>query len=114
MKWIKVIGFGVLLWILMFAIVSAFIAFDIYKFVWMQAITAIVAGIISFILAGKIKPDKLSLAISYGLIWVIAGLILDATVTMKFNSEIFLSWSLWAGYILILLAPVLRIKKSQS
>jgi len=112
MKWIKVIGFGIFLWILMFAIVSAFISFGIYKFIWIQGAIALIAGIISFVLAGKVKPDKATLAISYGLTWVVIGLILDATVTMKFNPEIFTSWSLWAGYILVLLAPVLRVKKS--
>ena len=112
MKWIKIISFGILLWILMFAIVSVFIAFEIYGFIWMQAAAAIIAGVISFILAGKIKPDKATLAISYGLTWVVIGLILDALVTMKFNAEIFTLWSLWAGYILVLLAPVLRVKKT--
>jgi len=112
MKWIKVIGFGIFLWILMFGIVSVFVAFGIYKFIWIQGFTALIAGIISFILAGKVKPNKATLAISYGLIWVMISLILEAVVTMKFEPEIFTSWSLWAGYILVLLAPVLRVKRS--
>ncbi|MFH1656208.1 MAG: hypothetical protein ABH956_00345 [Candidatus Nealsonbacteria bacterium] len=113
MKWIKIIIFGVFIWILMFTIASAFIAFDIFKFTWTQGITALISGIIAFILAGKIRPNKISIALNYGLIWVVVGLALDALISIKFNSEIFSSWSLWLGYGLILLAPMLRIKKEE-
>ncbi len=112
MDWKKLIGFGVLIWILMFVTVSIFIAYDVYKFIWMQVIIAVIAGIIAFILAGVVKPSKIALALGYGLIWVIIGLVLDAVVTARFISEIFASWSLWLGYLLVLLAPVLRVKEN--
>lgn len=112
MDWKKAIGLGALLWVLMFVIVSAFIGFKIYEFVWMQIVTAIIGGIISFILAGRIKPSKVSLALGYGLTWVVVGLILDVIVTMRFSPAIFTAWSLWLGYALVLLAPLLQIKKS--
>lgn len=114
MNWKKAIGFGVFIWVLMFVIVSIFIAFDIYKFSWLQGITAIIAGVIAFILAGMVKPAKIVLALAYGLIWVVIGLILDAAVTMRFNAEIFSSWSLWLGYLLVLLAPILKVEKGSE
>ncbi len=95
----------------MFVIVSIFIGFDVYKFVWMQGIIAIIAGVVAFILAGMVKPAKIVLALAYGLIWVVIGLVLDAVVTMRFNAEIFSSWSLWFGYLLVLFVPVLRVEK---
>ncbi len=33
MNWKKALGFGLVIWILMFVIVSVFIAFNLYRFV---------------------------------------------------------------------------------
>ncbi len=114
MNWKKGVIFGVLIWILMFVIVSIFVGFKIYGSTWMHIITAIIAGAISYVFAGKIKPNKAKLALSYGLAWVLIGVILDALITMRSNPAIFSSRSLWLGYILVLLAPLLQVKKSQS
>lgn len=112
MNWKKAISFGAVIWILMFVIVSVFIGFKIYGSVWMQIIAAIIAGAISYYLAGKIKPHSAKSALSYGLTWAMVGVILDAIVTTRFNPAIFASWSLWLGYILVLLAPTFQVKKS--
>lgn len=80
----------------------------------MQGIVAIIAGVVAFVLAGMVKPAKIVLALAYGLIWVVIGLVLDAAVTMRFNAEIFSSWSLWFGYLLVLLAPILKVEKSSE
>lgn len=113
MNWKKAISFGLLFWIVMFVIVSIFVALKIYDFVWMKVIAAIIAGVVSFILAGYVKPNKVAVALSYGLVWVVVGLILDYLVTTKFSPEIFSSWDLWLGYLLVLLAPLLKVKKVQ-
>lgn len=62
---------------------------------------------------GKIKPNTVKLALSYSFIWVAVGLILDLIVTMKFNAAIFSLWTLWLGYALVFLVPLLRVKKAQ-
>jgi hypothetical protein len=111
-NWKKAIGFGVLLWVLMFVIVSIFVAFKIVDLTGMNIVIAIIAGLISLILAGYVKPDKASTALSYGLSWVVIGIILDAVVTLRFNPAIFTDWSLWLGYVLVLLAPVSKVKKA--
>lgn len=111
MNWQKGILYGVLLWILMFVIVSGFIGFKVYELLIVQIITAVIGGLISFILASKIKPNNFGLAFGYGITWVVAGLILDAVITMRFNPAIFASWTLWLGYLLVLLAPLLKVKK---
>ncbi len=111
MNWKKAIGFGLLFWVIMFVVISIFIGFKIYDNALMKVISALIAGLISFILAGYVKPRKISLALSYGITWVIIGVILDAIITMRFNNQIFLSKGLWLGYLLVLLAPLLRVKK---
>lgn len=112
MNWKKAIGFGLLLWIIMFVVVSAFVAFNWYQFLWIQVVIAIIAGIIVWILADYVDIKNYSLALSYGLTWVIVGLILDALISYQFDNSIFTSWTLWLGYLLVLLVPLFRIKKS--
>lgn len=114
MNWKKAIGFGILLWVLMFVIVSIFIAFKIYEFRWIRILTAVIAGITSFLLAGLAKPTKIGWALLYGLIWVIICVILDVLVTMRFNPAIFAARSLWLGYVLVLFVPLLKVKKPTS
>ncbi len=113
-NWKKGISLGALLWVLMFVIVSIFVGFKIYDSAYMKVITALIAGIISFVLVGYVKPDKVGLAFSYGILWVVIGLILDAIVTRLFNPQIFLSKGLWLGYALVLIAPLFRVKKTGS
>jgi len=109
MNWKKAIGFGILLWLIMFAFVSAFLSF--YDLLWMKIITAIVAGVISFVLAHYAKPANAGQALGYGLSWVVVGVIFDFLVTMRFNAVFYTDMFLWLGYFLAFLAPLLRIKK---
>jgi hypothetical protein len=111
MNWKKALGFGVLLWVLMFVIVSALIGFKIQEFLWVEIGISIISGVVSFILAGYVKPRSSGLALAYGVSWLVVGVILDAIVTMRFNPAIFTSWMLWLGYGLVVLAPLLRVKK---
>ena len=108
------IGFGALIWILMFVIVSAFIGFKIYDYAWMGIVTAVIGGIISYILAGYVKPKSFGMALTCGASWLVVGVILDAIITMRFNSEIFMAWELWLGYGLVVIAPLFRIKKAPA
>ena len=114
MNWKKAIGFGVLFWVLMFAIISVFVGFKIYDYWWLKLLGAIIAGVISFVLAGYLKLEKYQTALLYGIIWVVIGLILDAIVSRRFNAAIFTQVDLWLGYVLVFLAPCLRVKKVVS
>ncbi len=111
MNWKKAIGFGVLLWIIMFVVVSVLVGFDVYKYLWVQVVAAIIAGVVSLVLAGYVKPHKAGLALGYGLTWVIVGIILDLIITTRFDPTVFSSWILWLGYALVLLAPLLKVRK---
>lgn len=106
-------GLGILLWVIMFVIVSIFIGFNIYQLAAIPFITALIGGVVSYLLARNAKPKKISLALTYGLIWIIISIILDAIITTRFNATVFSSWTLWLGYLLGLLAPMLAVKKSE-
>lgn len=112
--WKKAVGFGAVIWILMFVIISIFIAFNIFGNAVAKVIIAIIAGAISYFLATKIKPADVKMALAYGVIWVIMGVILDALITVRFNALIFSSKGLWLGYLLVLLAPLLTVKKGSG
>ncbi len=108
-NWKKAIGIGVLIWLLMFAFVSAVL--DLYQStIWMKIVVALVAGLLAFFLTIYVKPKNVGTALGYGLVWVLVGIILDGLITMRFNSEIFKLWSLWLGYLLILIAPLFKIE----
>lgn len=109
---LKSLGYGIGLWVLMFVVISVFVAFKIYESQLLQIVGALIAGVISLIFAGILKPNKSLTALSYGLSWVIVGVILDYLVTKKFNAQIFSTWTLWLGYAFVLLAPLLKVKKS--
>lgn len=115
MNWKKGIAFGVLLWVIMFALVSALIAVKLYKSAdpgVMSWVVAIIGGVVSYLLAGSLKPDSTKSALLYGLFFVVVGLILDALITVRFNPGILSYLSLWFSYALIWLAPLLRVQKT--
>ncbi|MFA5412988.1 MAG: hypothetical protein WC348_00375 [Patescibacteria group bacterium] len=114
MNWKKAIGFGALLWGLMFIIVCIFIGFKVPESTWLNVGYAIVAGIISFVLAGYVKPKSYGMALGYGVSWLVVGVILDAIITTRFNPAIFTAWTLWLGYGLAVLAVLLRVKKESA
>ncbi len=114
MNWKRAIGFGALLWGLMFIIVCIFIGFKVPESTWLNVGYAVVAGIISFILAGYVKPKSYGIALGYGISWLVVGVILDAIITMRFNPAIFTAWTLWLGYGLAIVAILLRVKKAQA
>ncbi len=112
MNWKLAIGYGVTIWVLMFAIVSIFVGYEAYDSSFAKAVIVVAAGAISFIFSRKIGPSSAANALYYGAVWVAAGLALDAIVTTRFAPHIFAAKSLWAGYLLVLLAPLLNVKKS--
>lgn len=115
MSWKKVLGFGVLLWIIMFVLVSAFLAFKFYPPKgpsWMAIVMAVVSGVIAYIFAGKLKPASLGQALGYGIFWVVVCVILDFLITKQFENTIFSQWTIWLSYLLVLLAPLLQVTKT--
>ena len=107
----KTIGYGLFIWILMFVIVSIFVAFNLKDALWVKLATAVIGGVIAFVLAGKITLATYGSALSFGLVWAIIGLVLDYLVSRKFEPAIFSMWTYWLGYALVVLAPLLRVKR---
>lgn len=110
-SWSKAFGFGALIWLIMFAIVSALVGFDVtMTSIWWALLVAVIAGFASYIFAGYSNMESSGQAFGYGIIWVIIGLVLDFIVTKQFEPNIFSSWVYWGGYALVLLAPWFRLE----
>ena len=110
MSWKQALGFGVFIWVLIFAIVSVFVAFKAYDNTYAKIAIVIIAGLLSFAVAGRIGALDVPKAAAYGLIWAATGLILDVLVTTKFNPTVFETKSIWVSYAFLILAPILRVR----
>jgi hypothetical protein len=111
-KWVKAIIFGALVWVVMFVLISALMAYGFYANVYEKAIVVLIAGVLSFIAAGFLKPDTINTALIFGVIFVVVGVILDFLITTRFQADILSSKALWLGYFFILVAPMLKVKKA--
>lgn len=107
----KGIAYGLAVWILMFVVISIFVGFKIYDSTIMKIVGAIVGGIIVFVASGFIKPQSMGIALCYGITFVVVGLVLDLLITARFDSAVFVAWTIWLGYALVLLVPLTRVKK---
>lgn len=111
MKYVKAIGLGALVWVVMFALVSAVL--NLYgAHQWVRIAMGVIAGILSYVAAGWLMIDTRKHGLFYGILFVVVGVVLDYIITRQFNADIFRSKSLWAGYLLVALAPMLRVRSS--
>lgn len=104
---LKALVSGFILWATMFTFVS--IVLDFYnKYELMKIIISISSGIVAVLFAYYLKIEKIKQAIVYSTVWLTVGLLLDYSVTMRFNNQIFSSMYLWLGYGLMFISPYLH------
>lgn len=108
MNYTKAIGYGLLIWVVMFAVVSAFLPY--YNQAWMKVVLVVVVALISYACATRLRLKSYAAAIDYGVVWVLVAVLLEVLVTQRFNPLIFTEWSLWVGYAATLIAPSLTVR----
>jgi len=115
LNWKKTLGFGVVVWVVIFIFVTILIAFGLREETFIRwLITQIVVIITAVILAKKLSLTKTTTALSTGLIWIVISLILDLLITSYFTTmEFFNSWKIWVSYAIILVVPVFCLKKEK-
>lgn len=111
MKYLKVVFLGALIWAVMFALISAFLP-SYTASAWVRGGTVIAAGVLSLIAAGFSGLRGWGGAFCTALTFVAVGLILDYLITRQYNPNIFYSKTLWAGYVLVFIAPFFRRKEA--
>lgn len=111
-NWTKGVGYGVLIWAVMFVIGWILTALNV-NFIdntGIQVIMALIAGAVAFAFAADARPANAGQAFGYGIIWVAAGLILDTIITGQMQPLVFTRWAYWLGYALILLSPWFQLE----
>ncbi len=107
-SWAKAIGFGVLLWAILFVVAAIMAGLGVAVTAWSVFVLAIIAGGLAFSFTVGARPANSAQAFGYGFVWMAAGLVLDLIITQQLRSAIFGFWSYWLGYVLVLVAPWLE------
>lgn len=114
MNWKKALGFAVLVWIIMLALSSIFVAFGMsVKSVIFNMLIIIITVLLVYLSARFLAPSNYKVAIQYGLLFAVIGIVLDYFLTKKYTAGIFDSLFYWIDYILVVLAPLMAVKKTK-
>ncbi len=114
-KYIKLFGYGVVIWVVAFIVATVFVAFDIESTIIVNGTTTLITLIAVYLLARSLNISTIKEMLKYSISWIVVGLILDALITTKFTGwEFFSSWQIWISYALSVLVMLLAVKKQKS
>lgn len=116
MNYLKSILFGALIWAVAFVVVSVFIGYGVdAQSMASKLVTTLAVALTAYFLARSLNVYHGSEMLRYSALWVLTGLVLDYLVTVKYTGMAFFSrWDIWISYAVILLAPLLAVKKGIS
>ena len=113
MDWKKALGFGFVVWIVMFVLAYILMAAGLVSGSAAFGVTLGVLCLVAvFVVAKYLAPSSGAIAIQYGLAFAVVGIILDYLVTTRFAPDVFSSMYYWVTYVLIVFVPMLAVKKS--
>jgi hypothetical protein len=114
-NYLKITGYGAIIWVVAFIIASIFIGFKTSSQVLTQGVTTLAVIITAFLLAKNLKMSTLKAGAICGLLWVVAGAALDALVTVRFTGwSFFCRWEMWLGYLFIFLIPLIAANRKDK
>ena len=116
MPYFKTLRFGILLWVIMFALASLLLAHD-YLYTLRGELTLLLISVaLALYFANLLKPNNLTRALIIGVSWGIIGTGLDLLITRPLAKaspiDFMTQWHYWLSYLLIILAPAFRIKSA--
>ena len=110
MNLIKFLGFGVLIWDVVFITDSVLKTFEILPSLIMQTIFIIVA-IITFLLSENLEIYSEKKIFKYGIAWAAVMIFLDAMVaTCCLGWEAFSQYNVWINYAIVVFMPILAVR----
>ena len=113
-SWTKALGFGALVWLIMFAVSSAVAGYGIAIGTGMGVALAILVGILAYLFAMGLNTENSAQAFEYGVVFAVVGIVLDYFISYQFATGIFATWTYWAGYALVVLAPFVEYEMQGS
>lgn len=114
---LKRIGLGAAIWAIIYVLMTILMfGAKMESGIGLSIITWVVTIILAWWLSGYAQIKKMGDAVLVGVIWIITGIILDylGLVLPKFNTTIFSDWSLWVGYVLMFLTPIIKISMAKK
>ena len=114
MNLIKLLGFGVLIWDVVFVTEAVLKNFEISPILVTQTVFIIVV-IVTFLLSENLEIRSERKIFKYGLSWALVMIVLDATIAFCcLGCESFYQYSTWVNYAIVFLMPLLTVKLSKS
>lgn len=111
MNILKRIGLGAAVWAIIYVLLTILMfGAKMEAGIGLCIITFLVIIILTWWISGYAKIKNVSDAFVVGIIFILTAIILDylGVVLPKFNVSIFSDWSVWIGYALLLLTPIVK------
>ncbi|PIR44102.1 hypothetical protein COV23_01705 [Candidatus Wolfebacteria bacterium CG10_big_fil_rev_8_21_14_0_10_31_9] len=113
MDYKKLFGYGVLIWAVVYLVATAFVGYKLSGMLWTQIVLVIISAVFSYFLAKNLSANLVVGMLKYSFSWMIMTIILSIIFTVPFTGWIvFNSWDMWASFLVILLVPLVAVKKS--
>ena len=113
MNYKKLFGFGVLIWAVAYLVATAFVAYKMGESLLAQIVITLAVIAASCFCGWALELNSVKEILKYSASWLVIAFVLDLILTVPFTGwRIFYSWELWAGYLAILLVPLLSAKKT--
>ncbi len=106
-NWSKVIGYGISIWIIMFAVVWFFVGISWYDNTASDIVILLIAALLTYSFSASLRSTSASQGFGVGFVWIVIGIVLDLIISGRFLPGIFKDWYYWVGYAVILLVPAL-------
>ena len=111
MNYMKLVGFGALIWVVAYIIATAFVAYGMSEGLLVHGVIIVGVALAAFFAGRKVGASSAGEMLKYSFGWVVIGLVLDAALTVPFTGwDIYMSWGVWVGYLVVLLVPLLTVK----
>jgi hypothetical protein len=107
-NWAKGLGFGIIIWVVMLVIALALGWIGVEATLASNLIVAVVAGVLSYLIARTMHPYTFSQMAGYGLLWAIIGLVLDLGFMHGFDFSVMSDWQYWLLFAAVFVGPLVH------
>lgn len=112
MNYKKLFGLGVLIWLIAYALAMGLFAYGVLGTLVANIIMIAAVAVAAYFAGTKLSAVSKGEVLKYSASWVVIGLLLDSALTVPYSGwALFYQWNIWASYALILLTPLLTVRK---
>jgi hypothetical protein len=110
MRFDRIIGWGVVVYAIMFLLWSGFVQYGFLEGVTPHIIAmAVLIGTLTLI-TRVLRPPSVEVILPYAVGWVLVSVFLDVVFSLPYAGwELFADWSVLIGYALIFIVPIVVV-----